>query len=494
MVSIATTDRTNDMNTRLLFLIGFLAWFAALSPASSRASAQGLQRSSYRLLDGSALYDDCPICGRPTIAYTLRGTFDLVLAEQNPLFNTYLITNVQFQAIGANGYKITGNGRYQLGGEVAIRQQLVLDLFLDSQPVSFTNDTPTPDKLFPLLSIRSTETTPTLLQVFTLNLVAAPVREIWFSTVSGFTPASGGPRGSGGDLLSSDGRVVKPVSHFSRALGLPDDKELQLDAFDLQAGGEILFSLAENQPISNLGPLYQGDLLSDRGRIVKRNQELTAAFGFMPPSPDVGLDAITSLADGEFLFSIRTNMFSERLGRMLRRGDLLSSGGTVVASNQQLLSRFHPETTGDFGLDALFVWPGGEIWFSVEDGFQDRELGAIGAGDLLSNQGIVVYRNLELMSAFAPIEDLADFGLDGLFVVTDLNVVSTPPHLTNIRKSNVMTHLEWEGPGRVFQVMRSGRVQGPFEPASPIVPDLSFDVDEAMGADLPTGFYQVRQW
>ena len=98
------------------------------------------------------------------------------------------------------------------------------------------------------------------------------------------------------------------------------------------------------------------------------------------------------------------------------------------------------------------------------------------------------------MSAFAPIEDLADFGLDGLFVVTDLNVVSTLPRLTGIRKSNALTHLEWEGPGRVFQVMRSGRVQGPFEPASPIVPDLSFDVDEAMGADPPTGFYQVRQW
>jgi hypothetical protein len=42
--------------------------------------------------------------------------------------------------------------------------------------------------------------------------------------------------------------------------------------------------------------------------------------------------------------------------------------------------------------------------------------------------------------------------------------------------------------------MRSGRVQGPYEPASFIIPDLSFDDEQVMDAKLPTGFYQVRQW
>src|SRR4030095_4802637 len=156
--------------------------------------------------------------------------------------------------------------------------------------------------------VRATETTPTLLQVFTLNLIAAPVREIWFSTVAGFTPASGKPRGTGGDLLSAEGRIIKPASHFIEALGLPDDNENQSDSLDLQPGGGSIFSLAEDQPVSSLGPLHHSDLLSDRGRIVKRNQELTSAFGIMPSSPDVGLDAIMAMEGGNYLFSITTNV------------------------------------------------------------------------------------------------------------------------------------------------------------------------------------------
>jgi hypothetical protein len=399
------------------------------------------------------------------------------------------VTNIQWRAAtGAGDQIITGSGRYQIGGEVAIQHQLTLDLVIDSKPVTFTNDTPRPDKTFPLLSVSATETTPTLLQVLSLNLVAAPAREIWFSTRSGFTPASGAPHGSGGDVLSSEGRIVKSASSLVAAFELStggNEPQLQLDALDLRAGGEVLFSLAEDHPASRVGPLHHGDLLSDQGRIVKRNQELTGIFG-----PDAGLDAVMALPDGKFLFSITTNIFSERLGRIVRRGDLLSSDGSMVASNSQLLARFHPATTGDVGLDAVFVWPNGEIWFSTEESFQDRDLGTIGAGDLISDQGIIVYRNLELMSRFAPVEDLADFGLDALFVVTDLNTASTGPRLTQIQHSGGKTHLEWDGLGRVFQVMRSSRVEGPYDPVSPILPALSFD-DET---DAKLGFYRIQQW
>ena len=83
-------------------------------------------------------------------------------------------------------------------------------------------------------------------------------------------------------------------------------------------------------------------------------------------------------------------------------------------------ARFRPPlVVPDYGLDAVHVWPSGEIWFSTEEGFQDGALGPIAAGDLLSDQGYVVYRNLELLGPFAPIEDLADFGLDALFLVSD---------------------------------------------------------------------------
>jgi hypothetical protein len=146
----------------------------------------------------------------------------------------------------------------------------------------------------------------------------------------------------------------------------------------------------------------------------------------------VGLDAahfVTASASREIYFSIETDLFSERLGMTLQRGDLLSSYGRVVKRNHELLARFHPPPTPgpvprDYGLDALYLWPGGEIWFSVEEGFMDEQLGMILPGDLLSDQGRVVMRNLELLAAFAPIEDLADFGLDAVFVVTEAAPIS----------------------------------------------------------------------
>jgi hypothetical protein len=39
---------------------------------------------------------------------------------------------------------------------------------------------------------------------------------------------------------------------------------------------------------------------------------------------------------------------------------------------------------------------------------------------MLSDQGFIVVRNLDLVQPFSPLEDLADFGLNGLWLVTDL--------------------------------------------------------------------------
>jgi hypothetical protein len=126
------------------------------------------------------------------------------------------------------------------------------------------------------------------------------------------------------------------------------------------------------------GWLQHGDLLSDTGRLVRRNQDLCAAFSPMPSPapPDVGLDAVQVLDSGEIWFSIEDNFFSERLGVLLRRGDLLSDSGVVVRTHDALLAEFHPPPIPhDYGLDAIHVWPGGEIWFSLEEGFQDDQLG-----------------------------------------------------------------------------------------------------------------------
>ena len=226
---------------------------------------------------------------------------------------------------------------------------------------------------------------------------------------------------------------------------------------------------------------------------MQRNQALLGAFSVMSPAPDVGLDAVHVKDDGEVLFSISANIFSERLGVTLQRGDLLSSRGVIVARNARLLGSFHPTTSKDFGLDALYVWPSGEVWFSTEEGFQDQELGPVGAGDLLSDQGLIVFRNLELMSAFAPIEDVSSFGLDAFYIVADVTPPAPPPRFTSIRRGFQSISLQWQGAGKVFQILKATQVRGPFTPLSLLSPDQMF-IDLDLGTGAGSGFYRLRQW
>ena len=264
---------------------------------------------------------------------------------------------------------------------------------------------------------------------------------------------------------------------------------------DILPGGEIAFSLEHDIISDTLGPLQHGDLLSTRGLILRTNQDLLAPFGLQPPAPDVGLDAVHVLDTGEILFSIQSNVFSELLSVTLHRGDLLSSTGTIMRRNQQLLGRFQPtNATNDYGLDAVYVWSSGEIWFSTEDGFQDKTLGPISGGDLLSDQGYIVFRHSELLEAFAPTNAPPDIGLDALYVVTDATAAASSPHLDiAVKPANRNVVLTWQGPGRVFQVERADDVTGPFQPLSAILTDLFFD-DPATFTNRAQSYYRLRQW
>jgi hypothetical protein len=166
----------------------------------------------------------------------------------------------------------------------------------------------------------------------------------------------------------------------------------------------------------------------------------------------------------------------------------------ILKSNEQLIARFNPaDPKKDYGLDALWIWPSGEIWFSTEVGFTGQQLQVYGGGDLLSDQGYVVFRNVELLNRFAPIEDLADFGLDALFIVTDVAVSGPSPEFTSVSRNPLTgsVSLYWKGEGRVFQVERAGDANGPFSPLSEIVPDLFY---EDQNPAEPQSFYRLRQW
>jgi len=98
---------------------------------------------------------------------------------------------------------------------------------------------------------------------------------------------------------------------------------------------------------------------------------------------------------------------------------LLSEKGYVYKTIGDLLSKFKLYPTFapvDFGLDAVYVWPWGEVWFSTKSSFGAERYEMITPGDLLSSYGKVVLRNREMLENFKPTEKIADFGLDALEV------------------------------------------------------------------------------
>jgi hypothetical protein len=479
-----------------LFLAG--GWtISGQAPTTNRPWA-------YQLLHDSGLADDCPICDRPTILAPMSGSFSLRLVDSNPLFTRYALENISFTAgAGFRTYVIRGNGTFQIGGEVALLQTMSLQVQIDdgvsNKLCYFTNASPIVNRRWPMIDIALDQTNGTFTQTYSLRLTAAPLREIWFSTKEFFMASNavvGATFIEGGDLISNAGRVIKRNGELFSSVGIHvPGPDLGLDAVDILPGGEIAFSLGSGAPSDTLGPIHHGDLLSTRRGILRRNQDLLAAFVVQPPAPDVGLDAVHILDSGEILFSIQSNIFSEGLGMTLHRGDLLSSTGAVMRSHQQMLGRFHPsKPADDYGLDALFVWPSGEIWFSTEDDFQDQEIGDVSAGDLLSDQGYVVLRQAELLAAFAPIQNPPAFGLDALYVVTDAAPAASPPRLRiQAEPATRSAGLTWEGQGRVFQVERAAFVTDPFQPLSPLLPDLSY---EDLGAltNRVQSYYRLRQW
>ncbi len=491
------------MNHFSTSLWSLLAWAFTAVAQEPPPPADHRPVVTYTLLDGSYFVDDCLICGRPTIMQPLRGTFDLVQIPDTPPYLKYAVRNVDFTTSPgwAGEVRLTGDGNYVRFEEFARLQDMDLALQVrdafTNRPAFFTNDTRVVEKPWPLIQINLTQTNGTVVQTFSMNLFAAPLREVWFSTSKAMASTNrSSPTNviSPGDLISNRGRVVKRNHELTARLGvMPIVPDPGLDAVQVTRRGEILFSITSNIWSEALGAIGHGDLLSDRGAIVKRNQELLGAFGGPAGQPDAGLDAVQVLPEGEILFSIRSNVVVNA-ALTLGRGDILSDRGQVFRTNRELLANFHPAVTNrDFGLDALQILPSGEIWFSVEESFNDKWLGTVSAGDLLSSLGHRVFRNEQLVAAFAPADPSLDYGLDALFVVTDTKPPAPPPRIVKLRHSVGSVGVDWDGVGDVFQLEHAPGISGPWTPCSPILSDLTFDA----AGDLPagaSGFFRVRQW
>lgn len=403
-----------------------LAGPTSLAPSGRSAAVP------YRLVEGSMLTDECAICGRPTLLIPIRGSFTLEPVEPNPLFSNFLLRDLKFESLIAYGlYTGRMEGTYRIGGEVAIVHQMSLLGTINATELRFDSGLVAPQTPLPWIEIDLAQLPPlNPLQTFSLHLVAVPWPQLCFSTEVGFTPSNLKMQHvSDGDLVSSKGVVVCTNNQLSARLGImPIVPDIGLDAamqvIPCLHGGkgrctpEVWFSCEQNIFSETIGPLHQGDLLSSAGRIVRSYADLIGPFSPMPPVPDFGLDAVAFAPEGMLLFSAEQGFFSEGLGISISDGDLLAEDGRIFRTSAQLLAKFQPVEPRpiSFGLDAAFVWPSGEVWFSVKADFVDSRWGRIGHGDLLSDTGRVVARNLEMLGPFSPLEDLADFGLDALHV------------------------------------------------------------------------------
>ena len=118
------------------------------------------QVSPYRLQEQSTFQRGCsgPCACAPGSQLPLRGTFFLVLLEQDPLFTEFSVVQANWLA-GSNSSSlpVTGFGTYRVGGEFAIEQRMSLDLKVGSEdPARFDSGLVPGGGSFPRIDIQIT--------------------------------------------------------------------------------------------------------------------------------------------------------------------------------------------------------------------------------------------------------------------------------------------------------------------------------------------------
>jgi hypothetical protein len=113
------------------------AWsMILLQPLAAFAQGIGQQVTLYTLHDPSNFAVGCfGPCDCPIVSVELRGSFELVPAEVDPLFSHYDVVNVKWRTpSGTSERRITGKGTYRVGGEFAAQHEMKLELSIDGGP------------------------------------------------------------------------------------------------------------------------------------------------------------------------------------------------------------------------------------------------------------------------------------------------------------------------------------------------------------------------
>ena len=142
-----------QMRIPLLSLLLLCLWAGA---AAAQTADQG-GPVIYRLDKGSTYQYGCfAPCECPLLEeVSVRGTFVLTPAGSDPLFSHYKVTDVNWTvSLGDPQLRITGSGIYKIGGEVALQQQLELDLKVGNEETQhFDSGLVTGPAPFPVINV-----------------------------------------------------------------------------------------------------------------------------------------------------------------------------------------------------------------------------------------------------------------------------------------------------------------------------------------------------
>jgi hypothetical protein len=106
----------------------------AFREAQAQPGSRGGQR--YELESGSSFAHGCfDLCACPLVEEHLQGTFELRHVDFDGLYDNYAVSNVLwFVPRGDVHVPVRGSGTYRIGGEIAVRQQMSLDLSVGGEP------------------------------------------------------------------------------------------------------------------------------------------------------------------------------------------------------------------------------------------------------------------------------------------------------------------------------------------------------------------------
>lgn len=267
--------------SKLLFILAYS--LLLLLATSHRASGQVSDPIQYKLYGGSSLEYGCfGPCECP-VAFSgpLRGTFTFYRTSVDPLFDHYALVNIDWtytMGDSAPGtlrtVHVKGHGTYDVGGEVALTQRMVLELTSDGVLAQHFDSGYVPTRAsFPGINIDVHAPTGICLDSI-LHVIAAP------AGVAGVGPVTGArlieraqPNPTAGALdilltLPASARVrVDVIDVSGRAVTTLVDRELGAGAHPLRWDGRSSTGLDAGPGIFWIRARADGRL--DEARIVR---------------------------------------------------------------------------------------------------------------------------------------------------------------------------------------------------------------------------------